>query len=95
LLRVRSAALADGPIKADKYYALYVLPVPLQIPEPVMGQQNVLFVPLVCIHYRRTLNRVRPAILIPVQMLLGQQSVLKFRVTKDAYKENIQTQQVL
>jgi hypothetical protein len=37
-----------------------VLLVLLQIPEPVLGQQCVLLVPLARIHYLRTLRRVRP-----------------------------------
>tara|TARA_B110000858_G_scaffold186523_1_gene229800 strand:- start:226 stop:501 length:276 start_codon:yes stop_codon:yes gene_type:complete len=46
-----------------------VLLVPLQMPGSVLGQQRVLLVPLACIHYRRTLNCVRPANPLPTPPL--------------------------
>jgi hypothetical protein len=51
----------------------------LQILEQVLGQQRVLFVPLVCILCLRTLKRAPRAVLVPLQILEqkpGQQRVL-------------------
>ena len=55
--------------------ANFVVPVPRQIPEQVLGHQRVLHVPLVCIRHHRTLVRVQPVPPVPRQIpeqVLGQ-----------------------
>jgi hypothetical protein len=47
----------------------YVVPVPRQIPELVLGHQRVLHVPLVSIRYYQTLLHVRPVPPVPRQIL--------------------------
>ena len=68
---VKSAALADGPIKADKHRALNVVPDLLQTLEQVPGQQHVLLAPLARIHYLLTLRRVRTVPPLPTPPLFN------------------------
>jgi len=59
----KRAVLANTKTNPGKMNANHVVLDPLQIPEPVLGQQHVLLVPLVCIRCRQTLLLVKRAVL--------------------------------
>ena len=57
--------------RRNLYRVRYVVPVPLQILEHILGHQRVLLVPLVRIHYLPPLRRVRPVLPLPTLPLFN------------------------